>query len=82
MLTAAKASDITGLRMRLPKLLILPKIKVTKAILHACNASATKIKQAKKAAKGGDFGLATSLTEEARVEMNKPDVKPNIRWND
>ena len=38
----------------------------------------TKFKQAKKAAKAGDFASATALIDETIVEMKKPDVKPTF----
>ncbi len=38
----------------------------------------TKFKQAKKAAKAGDFTAANALIDETIVEMKKPDVKPTF----
>lgn len=38
----------------------------------------TKFKQAKKAAKSGDFTFANSLIDETVAEMKKPDAKPTF----
>lgn len=78
MLAAAKASDITGFTDAATEASDIAKDQGNKGNSPRLQRISTKIKQAKKAAKGGDFSLATSLTEEARVEMNKPDTKPTF----
>jgi hypothetical protein len=76
MLAAAKASDITGFTDAATDASGIAKDQGNLGNSPRLQKISSKIKLAKKAAKGGDFALATSLTEEARVEMNKPDVKP------
>lgn len=78
MLDAAKNSDITGFTDAANEASDVAKDQGNKGNSPRLQRISTKIKQAKKAAKSGDFGLATSLTEEARVEMNKPDIKPTF----
>lgn len=78
MLTAAKASDITTFTDAASEASDIAKDQGNKGNSPRLQRISAKIKQAKKAAKGGDFTLATTLTEEARVEMNKPDVKPTF----
>ncbi|MBK8816097.1 MAG: hypothetical protein IPN42_11640 [Methylococcaceae bacterium] len=78
MLTAAKASDITTFTDAATEASDIAKDQGNKGNSPRLQRISTKIKQAKKAAKSGDFTLATTLTEEARVEMNKPDVKPTF----
>jgi len=78
MLTASKASDITTFTDAANEASDIAKDQGNKGNSPRLQRISTKIKQAKKAAKSGDFGLATTLTEEARVEMNKPDTKPTF----
>ena len=78
MLTAAKASDITGFTDAATEASGIAKDQGNNGNSPRLQKISSKIKLAKKAAKGGDFTLATSLTEEARTEMNKPDVKPTF----
>lgn len=78
MLEAAKAQDITAFTTVASEASDIAKDQGNKGNSPRLQRISTKIKQAKKAAKAGDFTLATSLTEEARVEMNKPDVKPTF----
>jgi hypothetical protein len=76
MLEAAKASDATGFTAAATEASDVAKDQGNKGNSPRLQRISTKIKQAKKAVKSGDFTLATSLTEEARVEMNKPDLVP------
>ncbi len=78
MLAAAKASDITGFTDAATEASEIAKDQGNKGNSPRLQRISTKIKQAKKAAKAGDFATATSLTDEARVEMNKPDTKPTF----
>ncbi len=78
MLEAAKAKDITAFTTSASEASDIAKDQGNKGNSPRLQRISTKLKQAKKAAKGGDFTLATSLTEEARVEMNKPDTKPTF----
>jgi hypothetical protein len=78
MLEAAKASDATAFSTAASEASDVAKDQGNKGNSPRLQRISTKIKQAKKAAKSGDFGLATTLTEEAKVEMEKPDVKPTF----
>lgn len=78
MLDAAKASDATGFTAAATEASDVAKDQGNKGNSPRLQRISTKIKMAKKAVKAGDFGLATSLTEEARVEMEKPDQKPTF----
>lgn len=78
MLEAAKASDATGFTAAATEASDVAKDQGNKGNSPRLQRISTKIKQAKKAVKSGDFILATSLTEEARVEMEKPDAKPTF----
>jgi hypothetical protein len=78
MLAAAKASDATSFTAAATEASDVAKDQGNKGNSPRLQRISTKIKQAKKAVKSGDFGLATSLTEEARVEMEKPDAKPTF----
>ena len=78
MLEAAKAKDITGFTTTSNEASDVAKDQGNNGNSPRLQRISTKIKQARKAAKSGDFELATSLTEEARVEMNKPDAKPTF----
>lgn len=78
MLTAAKANDITGFTDAATEASDIAKDQGNKGNSPRLQKISTKIKQSKKAAKSGDFGLATSLVEEARTEMQKPDTKPTF----
>ena len=78
MLEAAKASDATGFTAAATEASDVAKDQGNKGNSPRLQRISTKIKQAKKAVKSGDFTLATSLTEEARVEMEKPDTKPTF----
>ncbi|MEQ1484272.1 hypothetical protein [Methyloglobulus sp.] len=78
MLEAAKASDATGFTAAATEASDVAKDQGNKGNSPRLQRISTKIKQAKKAVKSGDFILATSLTEEARVEMEKPDTKPTF----
>jgi hypothetical protein len=78
MLEAAKAKDITAFTTAATEASDVAKDQGNKGNSPRLQRISTKIKQAKKAAKSGDFTLATSLTDEARVEMNKPDTKPTF----
>ncbi len=78
MLEAAKASDTTAFSAAASEASDVAKDQGNKGNSPRLQRISTKIKQAKKAAKGGDFTLATKLVEEARVEMNKPDTKPTF----
>jgi hypothetical protein len=78
MLAAAKASDATGFSAAASEASDVAKDQGNKGNSPRLQRISTKIKQAKKAAKAGDFTLATSLVDEARVEMNKADVPPTF----
>ncbi|MEQ1560498.1 MAG: hypothetical protein ABL933_16375 [Methyloglobulus sp.] len=78
MLEAAKASDATAFSTAATEASDVAKDQGNKGNSPRLQRISTKIKQAKKAAKSGDFGLATTLTEEAKLEMNKPDIKPTF----
>jgi hypothetical protein len=78
MLEAAKAKDVTGFTAAASEASDVAKDQGNKGNSPRLQRISTKIKQAKKAAKSGDFDKATSLTEEAKVEMEKPDVKPTF----
>lgn len=78
MLEAAKAKDITAFTAAATEASDVAKDQGNNGNSPRLQRISTKIKQAKKAAKSGDFTLATSLTEEAKVEMEKPDVKPTF----
>jgi hypothetical protein len=78
MLEAAKAKDITGFTAAATEASDVAKDQGNKGNSPRLQRISTKIKQAKKAAKSGDFILATSLTDEAVVEMKKPDVPPTF----
>ncbi|MEQ1545518.1 hypothetical protein [Methyloglobulus sp.] len=78
MLDAAKASDVTAFTTAASEASDVAKDQGNKGNSPRLQRISTKIKQAKKAAKAGDFNLATSLTEEAKVEMEKPDVAPTF----
>jgi hypothetical protein len=78
MLDAAKASDSTGFTAAATEASDVAKDQGNKGNSPRLQRISTKIKQAKKAVKSGDFAKATALTEEARVEMEKPDTKPTF----
>jgi hypothetical protein len=78
MLETAKAKDVSGFTAAASEASDVAKDQGNKGNSPRLQRISTKIKQAKKAAKSGDFNAATSLVEEARVEMNKPDVPPTF----
>ncbi|MSS75612.1 MAG: hypothetical protein EXR90_01600 [Methyloglobulus sp.] len=78
MLEAAKASDVAAFTAIASEASDVAKDQGNKGNSPRLQRISTKIKQAKKAAKAGDFMKATSLVDEARVEMNKPDVPPTF----
>ncbi len=78
MLEAAKANDVTAFTAAASEASDVAKDQGNKGNSPRLQRISTKIKQAKKAAKAGDFTLATSLTDEAVTEMKKPDIKPTF----
>ncbi len=78
MLEAAKAKDITGFTAASTEASDVAKDQGNNGNSPRLQRISSKIKQARKAAKAGDFTLAASLTDEAVVEMKKPDVKPTF----
>jgi cellobiose-specific phosphotransferase system component IIA len=78
MLAAAKAKDTTAFTDAATEASAVAKDQGNKGNSPRLQRISTMIKQAKKAAKTGDFDSATTKTEEARVEMNKPDTKPTF----
>jgi hypothetical protein len=78
MLEAAKAKDITAFTTAASEASDAAKDQGINGNSPRLQRISTKIKQAKKAAKSGDFTLATSLVDEAVVEMKKPDVAPTF----
>ncbi len=78
MLEAAKANDAAAFATAASEASDVAKDQGNKGNSPRLQRISTKIKQAKKAAKAGDFMLATSLVDEAKVEMKKPDVAPTF----
>ena len=78
MLEAAKAKDTTGFATAASEASDVAKDQGNKGNSPRLQRISTKIKQAKKAAKSGDFDGATKLVDEAVVEMKKPDVPPTF----
>jgi hypothetical protein len=78
MLEAAKTKDTTGFTAAASEASDVAKDQGIKGNSPRLQRVSTKIKQAKKAAKSGDFATATSLIDEAVAEMKKPDVKPTF----
>jgi ribosomal protein S20 len=78
MLEAAKANDVAAFTTLASEASDVAKDQGNKGNSPRLQRISTNIKKAKKAAKAGDFPLATSLVDEARVEMNKPDVPPTF----
>jgi hypothetical protein len=78
MLEAAKAKDVTAFTASASEASDVAKDQGNKGNSPRLQRISTKIKQAKKAAKTGDFTLASSLIDEAVVEMKKPDVAPTF----
>ncbi|MEQ1560952.1 MAG: hypothetical protein ABL933_18705 [Methyloglobulus sp.] len=76
MLEASKASDATAFSATATEASDVAKDQGNKGNSPRLQRISTKIKMAKKAVKAGDFGLATSLTEEALAEMKKTNGKP------
>lgn len=76
MLGASKASDSTTFSAIASEASEVAKDQGNKGNSPRLQRISTKIKMAKKAVKAGDFGLATTLTEEALVEMRKTNGKP------
>lgn len=78
MLEAAKAKDTTGFSAAASEASDVAKDQGNKGNSPRLQRISTKIKQAKKAAKSGDFDGAAKLVDEAVVEMKKPDVPPTF----
>ncbi len=78
MLEAAKANDLNAFNTAASEASDVAKDQGTNGNSPRLQRISTKIKQAKKAAKSGDFMLGTSLVEEAKVEMKKPDQAPTF----
>jgi hypothetical protein len=76
MLASSKAADSTGFTAIATEASEVAKDQGNKGNSPRLQRISTKIKMAKKAVKSGDFGLATTLTEEALVEMKKTNGKP------
>ncbi|NOU22470.1 MAG: hypothetical protein HOO93_11925 [Methyloglobulus sp.] len=76
MLVASKASDASTFTATATEASDVAKDQGNKGNSPRLQRISTKIKMAKKAVKAGDFGLATTLTEEALVEMKKTNGKP------
>lgn len=78
MLEAAKAKDISGFTAAASEASDAAKDQGINGNSPRLQRVSTKIKQAKKAAKSGDFDAATAMINEAVTEMKKPDVKPTF----
>ena len=78
MLEAAKAKDVTGFTAAATEASDVAKDQGNKGNSPRLQRVSTKFKQAKKAAKAGDFTAANALIDETVVEMKKPDVPPTF----
>lgn len=76
MLQASKASDATTFSAAATEASEVAKDQGNKGNSPRLQRISNKIKQAKKAVKAGDFPQATSLIEEAMVEMKKTNGPP------
>jgi predicted ATP-grasp superfamily ATP-dependent carboligase len=78
MLEAAKAKDEAAFSEAASEASAEAKEQGMKGNSPRLQRVSSKFKQAKKAAKAGDFDQATALIDETKVEMEKPDVKPTF----
>jgi hypothetical protein len=76
MLAAGKASDAAAFTAAANEASDVAKDQGNKGNSPRLQRISTKIKQAKKAVKAGDFLLGNTLTEEAMVEMKKTNAAP------
>lgn len=76
MLEASKASDATAFSAAATEASEVAKDQGNKGNSPRLQRISTKIKQAKKAVKSGDFPQAATLTEEALTEMKKTNAAP------
>jgi acyl transferase domain-containing protein len=78
MLAASKASDASTFATVATEASDVAKVQGNKGNSPRLQRISTKIKQAKKSVKAGDFPQATALIEEALVEMKKTNPAP--KW--
>jgi hypothetical protein len=78
MLAASKASDVTTFSSVATEASDVAKDQGNKGNSPRLQRISSKIKQAKKSVKAGDFPQATALIEEAIVEMKKTNPAP--KW--
>jgi hypothetical protein len=76
MLAASKASDATAFATVASEASDVAKVQGNKGNSPRLQRISTKIKQAKKSVNAGDFLKATTLIEEAMVEMRKTNAPP------
>jgi hypothetical protein len=78
MIEAAKAKDAAAFATVASEASDVAKDQGNKGNSPRLQRISTKIKQAKKAAKAGNFEEANSIVDEAVIEMKKPDVPPTF----
>jgi hypothetical protein len=81
MLAASKASDASTFATVATEASDVAKVQGNKGNSPRLQRISTKIKQAKKSVKVGDFLKATTLVEEAMVEMKKTNAPPQWGGN-
>jgi hypothetical protein len=81
MLTASKANDASTFTAVATEASDVAKEQGNKGNSPRLQRISTKIKQAKKSVKAGDFPQATTLVEEALVEMRKTNAPPQWGGN-
>ena len=81
MLAASKASDATSFTAVATEASEVAKDQGNKGNSPRLQRISSKIKQAKKSVKSGDFALATAQVEEALLEMKKTNPKPQWGGN-
>ncbi len=81
MLAASKASDASTFAIVATEASDVAKVQGNKGNSPRLQRISTKIKQAKKSVKAGDFPQATTLIEEALAEMKKTNAAPQWGGN-
>jgi hypothetical protein len=81
LLAASKAADVTTFTAVATEASDVAKDQGNKGNSPRLQRISTKIKQAKKSVKAGDFTQATALVEEALVEMKKTNAPPQWGGN-
>jgi predicted ATP-grasp superfamily ATP-dependent carboligase len=81
MLAASKASDVSTFAIVATEASDVAKVQGNKGNSPRLQRISTKIKQAKKSVKAGDFLQATTLIEEALAEMKKTNAAPQWGGN-